>query len=284
MTVLEVIQRSTEYLAKRGVESPRLQTELLLAHVLKLPRLKLYLNFDRPLAESEVEATRTLVKRRGQREPLQHLTGSTSFCGYEILVGPQALIPRPETEVLAEQAWLWLAGRAAGPLSVLDFGTGTGCLAIALAVHVPAARVLALDVSAEALELARRNAVANQLGDRIEFLMSDGFAALPSGVQFDLIVTNPPYIASVEVGALEPEVRDYDPRLALDGGSDGLDFYRRLAAEGQRFLRARGRLMAEFGDDQAEAIRGLFEAQGWPVLELIPDLSGRLRLITAGAD
>jgi release factor glutamine methyltransferase len=202
-------------------------------------------------------------------------------------VGPDALIPRPETELLAEQAWGWLAGRSAlaggdAARTVLDFGTGTGCLAIAIVKHDPAARVVAVDISPEALELARRNALANGVADRIEFQLSDAFTAVPSGRQFDLIVANPPYIASSEVARLEPEVRDHDPRLALDGGSDGLDFYRRLAAEGRAFLRPEGRLMAEFGDDQSQEIRGLFEAAGWRVIEILPDLSGRLRLIVVG--
>src|SRR5215471_13499273 len=160
MTVLEVIQRSTEFLARKGVDSPRLQTELLLAHVLKLPRLELYLNFQRALSTAEMEALRHLVQRRGHREPLQHIIGTTEFCGLELAVNRHALIPRPETEMLAELGWQYLAQLSAqdnqAP-TALDFGTGSGCLAIALAVHCPAVQVYALDFSAEALELARQN-------------------------------------------------------------------------------------------------------------------------------
>src|SRR5438132_4822743 len=154
MTVLEGIQRSTEFLAKKGVESPRLQAELLLAHVLKLPRMKLYLNFERALAPAELDAVRELVRRRGQREPLQHIIGSTSFCGLEIAVNRHVLVPRPETEQLAERGWRFLSTINHQPSTILDFGTGSGCLAIALALNCAAARIFALDISKEALKLA----------------------------------------------------------------------------------------------------------------------------------
>ena len=155
MTVLEVIQKSAEFLGKRGVESPRLQTELLLAHLLKLPRMKLYLNFDRVLTVPETDALREMIKRRGLREPLQHITGSTSFCGYEITVNRHVLVPRPETELLAEAGWQFLATRPPDSASALDFCTGSGCIAIALAAKAQAAKVVATDISPEALTLAR---------------------------------------------------------------------------------------------------------------------------------
>ena len=194
MTVLEVIQRSTEFLAKRDVESPRLQAELLLAHVLALPRMKLYLNFERALSPAETDSMRDLVKRRGTREPLQHILGSVSFCGLEMAVNRSVLIPRPETELLAEAGWEFLAG-AGEAASALDLGTGSGCLAIALAVKCPAARVVATDISPEALAVARANAVRHSVAERIDFREGDGFAAVPAGARFDLIVSNPPYIA-----------------------------------------------------------------------------------------
>ncbi|MGA2852502.1 MAG: peptide chain release factor N(5)-glutamine methyltransferase, partial [Verrucomicrobiota bacterium] len=268
MTVLEAIQKSAEFLGKKNVESPRLQTELLLAHLLKLPRMKLYLNFERVLSAAETDTLRELVKRRGRREPLQHIVGSTSFCGYEIAVNRHALVPRPETELLAEAGWQFLNRLSEGrvtqvptqnvgdsqssSLRALDFGTGTGCIAIALAVKCPDAKIIALDVSAEALGLAKQNAAANRVAERIEFLESNSFAVLTErwgerprepkdnvqggspGVsphQFDLIISNPPYIPSAEITSLQPEVRDFDPLAALDGGADGLDFYRKLAAE-----------------------------------------------------
>ena len=159
MTVLEAIQRSTEFLARKGVDSPRLQTELLLAHLLKLPRMQLYLAFERALTPAEVDALRELIKRRGQREPLQHIVGSTSFCGLEIAVNRHVLVPRPETELLAERGWAFLHQLStlnSQPATALDFGTGSGCLAIALACKCPGAEICALDISPEALALARR--------------------------------------------------------------------------------------------------------------------------------
>ena len=298
VTVLEVIQKSSAFLAQRGVESPRLQTELLLAHVLQLPRMKLYLNFDRALTDAELSALRELVKRRGQREPLQHLTGSTSFCGLEMTVNRHVLVPRPETELLAEAGWEFLgkhptyniqhptsnpqrAGPEAGAPMALDFGTGSGCIAIALAVKCPAARVVGLDVSADALVVARQNAGTAGVSERIEFLHGDGFAALPAGARFDLIVSNPPYILSAEIASLQPEVRDFDPRGALDGGADGLDFYRRLAAQAGGFLKPDGCIMLEFGDGQADEIKKIFAAQMWIVEAVKADYTQRARIIIA---
>ncbi len=321
MTVLEAIQKSAEFLARKGVDSPRLQTELLLAHLLKLPRMKLYLNFERALTPAETDALRELVRRRGQREPLQHLTGSTSFCGFEIAVNRHALVPRPETELLAESGWQFLnqllegrvprapnsTGKEDGAsqsstLRALDFGTGTGCIAIALAAKCPSAKIVATDVSPEAIALAIENAARNKVTERIEFLQGDGFAALPGVGQasclspsenkkseiggtpvlrFDLIISNPPYIPSAEIAALQPEVRDFDPRGALDGGVDGLDFYRKLAAEAKPFLKPTGKIMLEFGDGQAEAVRKIFETEKWIVEAVKEDYSHRQRILIA---
>ena len=321
MTVLEAIQKSADFLAKKGVESPRLQTELLLAHLLKLPRMKLYLNFERTLAPPEVDALREFVRRRGQREPLQQVIGSTPFCGLEISVNRHALVPRPETELLAECGWEFLttvgqthhpasghprpAGRGEGwgEGRALDLGTGTGCIAIALAAKCPTARITATDASVEALALARENAMRNGVAERIEFLPGDGFAALKEMPDrgwlagevsktdtrtscprsFDLIISNPPYIPSWEIAALQPEVRDFEPRSALDGGADGLDFFRRIASEAGPFLKPGGRAMLEFGDGQAEAIRKIFETEKWVVEAVKEDYSHRPRILVARA-
>ena len=326
MTVLEAIQKSMEFLAKKGVESPRLQTELLLAHLLKLPRMKLYLNFERTLTPAETDGLREFIKRRGQREPLQHITGSTSFCGFEIAVNRHALVPRPETELLAELGWEFLArlsaelerrpparreggelqepaGPEAGAPIALDFGTGTGCIAIALAAKCPSVKIIATDVSPDALALAKQNAGRHNAAERIEFVQSDGFAALENrwgerprepggnavadgspGVsphQFDLIISNPPYIPSAEIATLQSEVRDFDPRAALDGGADGLDFYRKLAMAAKPFLKPGGKIMLEFGAGQAEAIGKIFEAEKWIVEAVKEDYSQRERFLIA---
>jgi release factor glutamine methyltransferase len=278
VTVLEAIQKSTEFLAKRGIESPRLQAELLLAHRLKMPRMKLYLNFERVLTGEETDEYREWIKRRGLHEPLQHITGSTSFCGFEIAVNRDALVPRPETEILAELGWAYLAGLNS-PATALDLGTGTGCIAIALAAKCVGAKISASDISREALALARQNAENNKV--QIEFLEGDGFAAVASDTLFDLIISNPPYIPTAEIETLQPEVRDFDPRKALDGGADGLDFYRRFAVQGKPFLKPAGKIMLEFGDGQAAAIRKIFENEKWIVEAVKDDYSQRERILIA---
>jgi release factor glutamine methyltransferase len=284
VTVLEVIQRSATFLGKKGVESPRLQTELLLAHLLGLPRMQLYLNFERILSAAETDALRLLVQRRGQREPLQHIVGSTSFCGFELKVSRHVLIPRPETELLAEAGWTFLNQRSANqtqPLNCLDFGTGSGCLAIAIAVKSPSTSVIAVDLSSDALAVARENASRHAVVERISFMQGDGFAGLLPDRRFDLILSNPPYIPSGEIASLQPEVRDFDPQQALDGGPDGLNYYRRLAGEAAAFLKPGGKLMLELGDGQSERAQQLFEAQNWVVEAIRPDYTQRPRILIA---
>jgi release factor glutamine methyltransferase len=283
VTVLEVIQRSTEFLKNKGVESPRLQTELLLAHLLSMPRMQLYLNFERKLSERELEEFRELIKRRGQREPLQHIVGSTCFCGLELSVNRHVLIPRPETELLVERGWTFLnsLNTQHSSLSSLDLGTGSGCLAITLAVHCPEGRIIATDISAQALELAGQNAARHNMLDRIDFLQGDAFAVFESPRPFDLIISNPPYIATAEIQTLQVEVRDHDPREALDGGPDGLAFYRRIADEAAPFLKPGGKIMLEFGDGQAQSVRQVFESQKWIVEAIIEDYTQRPRILIA---
>lgn len=284
MTVLEILQRSTGYLAARGVDSARLNAELLLSHVLGRPRLRLYLDFEQRVAEADLSRARELVRRRGQREPLQHLTGTAAFLEHELEVGPDVLIPRPETEGLAQAAIHRLrAMSGADPLRVLDFGTGSGCLAIAIAAAMPVAEVHALEVSSAALDTAVRN--ARRCGqERIRFHLGDGFTALrdgsgPSPGELDLIVANPPYIPTGDLDGLAPEVRDHDPRAALDGGVDGLDFYRRLAREALLWLKPEAPLLMEFGDGQAPALRTLFHQGGWNLEAVGKDLSGTERIL-----
>ena len=281
MTVLEVIKKSSEFLAKKGVDSPRLQTELLLAHLLKLPRMKLYLNFERTLLPTELDALRALVMRRAQREPLQHIIGSASFCGLEMLVNKHVLVPRPETELLAELGWQFLSSINSHPPTCLDFGTGSGCIAIAIAAKCPTTRIVAVDISPEAIAVARQNAATHHVVDCVEFRCGDGFTTLNGADKFDLIVSNPPYIASDEIATLETEVREYDPRGALDGGADGLDFYRRLATEAGAFLKPGGKITIEFGDDQTKEISDIFTAERWTVESVHLDYTKRERLLTA---
>ena len=279
VTVLEVIQRSSEFLGRKGVDSPRLQVELLLSHVLQLPRLKLYLNFEKSLTEPELDRVREMVKRRGDREPLQHIVGSTSFCGFEFAVNRDVLIPRPETEQLAEKAWQQLGKQASA--KVLDYGTGSGCLAVTIALKCPSAEIHAVDISEPALEVARKNSATHRVTERIHFYACDGFSGLSSDLQFDLIVGNPPYIPSEDIPHLQPEVRDFDPKTALDGGADGLDFYRRLASEAPQRLRPHGVLLLEFGDGQEKSLSAMFSKAPWSAATIAPDLSGRPRILIA---
>jgi release factor glutamine methyltransferase len=280
VTVLEAIQRSSEFLARKGVDSPRLQAELLLAQVLRTSRMKLYLNFDRPISEANADSYRQFVQRRGKREPLQHIVGTVNFFGLELKVNRQVLIPRPETELLAERAVHWIKARNQA-VSVLDFGTGSGCLAIAVASQCPLAVVDAADASAGALAVARENAAGHELTERIRFVEGPGLEALPDGSCYDLVVTNPPYVPTGEINSLMPEVRDYDPILALDGGPDGLDFYRVLAAGLGSRLKPQGVVMLEFGYGQASAIAELFSVPGWKAGDVIRDYSGCERIFIA---
>jgi release factor glutamine methyltransferase len=303
VTVLEGIQKSAEFLAKKEVDSPRLQAELLLGHVLKLPRMKLYLEFDRNLTPAQVDQLRELVRRRGRREPFQQIIGCVSFCGLEIAVSTDVLIPRPETELLAEAGWTFLSTLGAEASTALDFGTGSGCIAVTLAVKCPATRICATDISQAALTVAGQNAARLQVAERIRFLCGDGFAALGEASEsllaqrgallnrrgdvppaFDLIISNPPYIPTAEIDELQPEVRDYDPRLALDGGGDGLDYFHRLAAEGRRHLKPAGRLMVECGDGQAGAVGEILRQQNWVVEAVREDYTQHPRILIAKPD
>lgn len=267
LSVLEVIRSATEYLQKRGVESARLNAELLLAHVLGIPRLELYLQFDRPLGETERAPLRELVRQRGERVPLQHLIGSVEFFGREFLSDQRALIPRPETERFVE---LVLERLPPTPASILDVGTGSGVIAVTLAAERPDCQVTAIEISEPALSLARENAARH--GATVGFLLGD---LLPEGSsRFDAIVANLPYICSPEIESLSPEVH-HDPLLALDGGPDGLDLIRRLLADAPQRLHAGGLMALETGAGHAEAL--LQAAGNLRDIEVLPDYQGVFR-------
>lgn len=282
VTIRTAIHSHEAFLAGKGVESPRLQVELLLAHLLRLPRLKLYLDLDREVSQAESSQLEALVQRRAERVPLQHLLGSVSFNGLELEVNGDVLIPRPETEILSQLAVQRLSTVKKSAPVALDFGSGSGCLAISMAVGVPGAMVHAIDCSEAAIAVARRNAQRHGVAERIRFHHGDGFAALPHATEpFDLLVSNPPYIPTGEIATLDPEVRDYDPRLALDGGADGSDFYRRLAVEAPHFLQPGAPVLLEFGDGQEDELRRLFSESGWVFEAIENDLSDRPRIIIA---
>ena len=281
MTIIDVISRSAEFLDKKGVESPRLNAELVTAHALKLPRMQLYLNFDRPVEPAVLDYIRSLIIRRGSREPLQHILGTTHFCGLEFHVDKRALIPRPETELLVELALALLEREEGRRQRIIDFGTGSGCIAITLAHKRPDLHVDALDISAAALELAMRNAEEHGVVDRIAFTRSDGFDRLAVDPKYAMVVANPPYIPTPELAMLAPEIRDFDPRQALDGGIDGLDFYRFLARSTSAFLRPGARILMELGEGQTESVTEIFQQQHWVVESTHNDYTERLRFLVA---
>ena len=269
-TVGEVLRRSTDHLAEKGSETPRLDAELLLAHVLGVARIDLYLDLERPLAASELDAARALVSRRAAREPLQYVIGEWGFRRLTLRVDRRALIPRPETETVVERCLALLAGREAP--RVLDVGTGSGAIALAIADEHPGARVSGIDVSGDALALARENAV--QTGLDIELLERDVFQGLPEG-PWELVVSNPPYVDPGDRATLQPEVRDWEPDTALFGQ----DVTVTVAAAAVDVLIDGGALVLEVGDGQAQATAALLASLGYAEVRTTPDLAGRDRVV-----
>jgi release factor glutamine methyltransferase len=274
LTILEIIKKTTEFLGAKSVDNPRLNAELLIGRALGLPRMQLYLQFERLLTVPELDKIRPLVKRRSQREPLQYILGEQEFFHVKLKVDRRALIPRPETEQLCEVITQLLPQP---PMTVLDLGTGSGAIALALATFYPQATVTGVERSAEALALARENAAALGLEARTRLLASDWFSALEPGAQFDLIVANPPYLSEAETAATEPEVRAHEPLVALSPGHDGTEALARIVAEAPRYLAAGGLLALETGIDQHGKLRDLAMTAGFARVESRRDLSGRDR-------
>ena len=274
LTLLDIVKKTTEFLEGRGVENPRLNAELLIGHALGLPRMQLYLQFERLLTVAELDQIRPLVKRRSQREPLQYILGEQEFFHVKLKVDRRALIPRPETEQLCELITQQLP---LPPATILDLGTGSGAIALALAAFYPQAAVTGLEVRTEALALARENAAALGLDGRVRLLESDWFAALEPGVRFDLIVANPPYLSEAEAAATAPEVRSHEPPTALSPGPDGGEALRRILEEAPRYLGEGGLLALETGVSQHARLRDLAASAGFARVESRRDLSGRDR-------
>jgi release factor glutamine methyltransferase len=279
LTVLEIIRRTTEFLASRGVESPRLSAEHLVGHALGLNRMRLYLEFERPLTEPELVRIRPLVKRRSQREPLQHILGEVDFAGVRLKVDRRALIPRPETELLVEVVASWAVENP--PVArIADLGTGTGAIALGLAERLPSVTVLAVDREDAALTLARENGAARSCGARVEFVRSDWFTAMPSA-PYDIIVSNPPYLSEAELVDVAPEVRDFEPRSALVAAEDGLGDLLKIISGAGEHLRRGGLLALETGPSQHAALIAAATAAGYSKIEPRRDLAGRDRFILA---
>ncbi|MGC8743231.1 MAG: peptide chain release factor N(5)-glutamine methyltransferase [Verrucomicrobiia bacterium] len=305
MTVIEVIKKSADFLAKKGIESPRLDSELIISHTLGIPRLHLYLNFNKTIPTDKTEIIKEMVIQRGKRIPLQHIIGNTVFYGFNFKIDKRALIPRPETEILVETAIELIKTKSLTNPLALDFGTGSGCIAIAIALKIPDAKVLGIDVSQEAIDLAKENVELNKVAGKVELYKSSGYEIFKGEtvinpqkdsagdscltiyerkepIAFDLIVSNPPYIPTDEINNLQPEVKDYDPLTALDGGKDGLDVIRYLARESAVYLKPDGLMVIEIGAGQSGAVSAIMQENGWLIHSVIKDYNKIDRVMVLG--
>ena len=278
ITVLEVIKLSTEYLDKKGVESPRANAEILLAEILKCKRLELYLAFDKPLAESEVQTYREAIRKRGLRIPLQYIVGNVEFYGVKLIVNENVLIPRPETELLVEQIINETDKNA--ELKILDIGVGSGNISLSLLKNLPMIKVTAIDISEKALQVAKQNTELNLLQDRIDLKLFDILNSdLNQLGKFDVIVSNPPYVSEKDFETLEPELKVYEPRFALTDSGDGITFYNKIILSSKILLNNGGKLYFEIGKDQQQRIFNLIEAAGFTNIKITKDYAGIERII-----
>jgi len=280
-TILKTLQWTTSFFKSHHIDTPRLTAEILLAHVLDIRRIDLYLRFDQPLTSDELGAYKILIKRRARREPVAYITGVREFWGMDFLVTADVLIPRPETEFLVEEALKCLpADSAAGGLRVLDVGTGSGTVIVALAFHRPRHRYFASDISPKAIGVAVKNAARHQTGDRIRFFVGnllEAFSSHESG--FDLMVSNPPYVAADAIEGLAPEVSRFEPLAALDGGVAGLDIVRTLICQAPAYLKKGGALMLEIGYDQKDGVEQIVaDSDDYVDLRFVRDYGGHYRV------
>lgn len=276
-TIGAILKWTGQYFGEKGVDTPRLDAEVLLCHILGKDRLYLYTHFDQPLNPGELSAYRGFVKRRVMRQPVAYITGTKEFMGLDFTVNEAVLVPRPDTEILVEAAIERLK-KADQPV-VADIGTGSGAIIVSVLHGLPLASGFAVDISEPALAVAGENAARHGVSGRLTLLAGDFLSPLPNR-QFDALLSNPPYIPAADIAALAPEVR-LEPRLALDGGADGLNYYRRMMAEGPGYLKSGGFIAVEAGIGQAQAIAELACQQGLTNIDIIKDLSGIQRVVVA---
>ena len=280
--ILRVILWAAAYLKEHGIESPRSAAEILLAHALRTDRVQLYVYHDKPLEKPELAAFKELIRRRVRREPVAYIVGRKGFWTLDLAVGPEVLIPRPETECLVEAALAALMKVPEGRCArVLDLGTGSGAVVLALAAEAGRHRYFASDLSFAAVATARRNALAAGVGGRVEFFAADWFSALKQGGEpFDVIVSNPPYVTRSALAELQPEIVRHEPHLALDGGPDGLKSYRAIIGAAGCHLAPGGALLLEIGSDQREAVQRIAaQAGGFDDVQCVADYAGRDRVV-----
>ncbi|MFC1857326.1 peptide chain release factor N(5)-glutamine methyltransferase [Thermodesulfobacteriota bacterium] len=281
-TILELLNWTTAYFKSHNIEDPRASAEILLSHALQLRRIDLYLQYDQPLGVNELASFKSLIRRRTRREPAAYIVGTKEFWSLDLFVTGDALIPRPETECLVERALVWLPENAdTSAKTILELGTGSGAISISLANHRPLHFFFASDVSAEAVRLAKKNARAHQLDKRIRFFCGDWFTPVNRrGSYFDMIISNPPYIATRAIKSLEPEIRKYEPELALNGGPDGLKALRHIISRAYIYLSPQGVLLIEMGYDQKDDIAEIIEACGqYEDVVFFKDYSGHDRVV-----
>ena len=275
-TIAAILTWTKQYFSDKGVENPRLDAEVLLSHVLGKDRMYLYVHFDQPLEKKELAVFREMVKKRALRIPVAYIIGQKEFMGLAFSVSPSVLVPRPETEILVEKALTLAAAKA----EILDIGTGSGAIIISLLVKLPDARGTGVDLSAEALNVAGENAKQHHVTDRLVLLQSDLLDGV-AGQTFDLIVSNPPYISSPAMKVLQAEVRR-EPHMALFGGTDGLDFYRRILRSAGQYLRSQGHLLFEVGIHQAQQVAAVGKENGYKLEEIVRDYAGIERVVVLG--
>ncbi|MBI1938512.1 MAG: peptide chain release factor N(5)-glutamine methyltransferase [Ignavibacteriales bacterium] len=269
LTVLEAIKLSTEYLEKKGIESARTNAELLLAHILNCSRLDLYLKFDQPLKQNETDQYREYIARRGKYEPLQYITGTVDFFGLRLNVDSSVLIPRPETELLVEI--IIEQYKEIPNTKILDIGTGSGNIAIALAKYLENSSVVSIDVNDSALDTAKQNAGLNDVHN-VEFIQKDILNNVDfRGIVFDLIVSNPPYVSSEEYEQLQKEITEYEPRNAVTDSEDGLKFYKKISGFASKNLTSGGKLFFEIGIGQSQAVADILRENGFTEIQIQKD-------------
>ncbi len=277
-TVLELLNLTTNFFEQKGIDSARLNAELLLAEILKCKRLDLYLTFDKPVKEEEVNSYREFVKRRGNREPLQYILGHVEFYGMTFFIDKNVLIPRQETEILIETV-LNQTDKEAN-LNILDIGTGSGIIAVSLAHHLPNAKVIAIDKSSEAISIAKKNAENHNVVPRITFLETDILnSTLKSDEKFDLIVSNPPYVSQKEFSTLQKEITGHEPDFAVTDFSDGLTFYRKIIETSPRYLNEKAKVFFEIGAGQSEQVKVIFEENDFTSVQIWKDYGNIDRVV-----
>ncbi|HSW56055.1 MAG TPA: peptide chain release factor N(5)-glutamine methyltransferase [Ignavibacteriaceae bacterium] len=278
ITVLESINLSTQYLNQKGIESPRTNAELLLAEILNCKRLDLYLSFERPLSEDEVQKYREHIKRRGNFEPLQYVIGKVEFYGLEFKVNPSVLIPRPETELLVENILNQFPKDE--KLIILDIGSGSGNIAIALAVNLPSSKIVSTDVSEEALLVAKENSELNKVSERIKFVKHNILKNdLNNFPMFDVVVSNPPYVSKESYLTLQKEIKNFEPGIAVTDESDGYTFYRQISAKAHSKLNENGKLFFEVAQGQSEEVTEIMTKNNYKNIGVIKDYQNIDRVI-----